>query len=433
MKIVIANAASIMDTGQTVIPFPSRWDSGLPGIGAKPLFYWYPWELAYLSTLLKRELPEAKVTLLDANIQGWNGDRYIEEITLLRPDVLICECSALTYSTMTRVMQRVDVKRAILCGPLGGYDAARAHADGWTDVVTGEFEHKTLCLLQGKPEPEGLVDLDWLPWPEDVDIRRERYYEINHYAPPAVIQFYGATRGCPLSCSFCCVPTLYGGHGNSHKSHRTRNVENVCDEIEYLVALGKQQGWPFHGAFFNEEAHSANPEWLASFCETLIRRGLNKYMYDAMCGMWSFSEDLVKLCARAGYKQIRFGVESTSEKVGQAIKKSLHIERIETFMGWCKKYGVKTYGTFMVGAPGSTEEIDLQTMADLRRWRDNDMMQKWQVSTAVAQPGTPFHKQAIEQDWLITEDISLYDGFHPILQYPHYSAEAIFRVRLSAP
>lgn len=30
--IVIANAAAIMDTGQTVIPFPSRWDSGVEQI-----------------------------------------------------------------------------------------------------------------------------------------------------------------------------------------------------------------------------------------------------------------------------------------------------------------------------------------------------------------------------------------------------------------
>lgn len=448
-SIVIANAASIMDTGQTVIPFPSRWDSGLPGIGAKPPFFWYPYELATLSTLLKREsdegrMPKANVKLIDGNIEGLNGDQYIQRIAKLQPDVLICELSALTFPTMTRVMAGVRDKldrhiEAILCGPMGAIHPKEDDPNRrWDVYIKGEYELEVLDHLGGTvPDvartDAGLINLDWLPWPEDEDIRRERYYEINHYSPKATIQIYGATRGCPLSCSFCVVPTYYGGHGNSHKSHRTRNVEDVADEIEYLAALGKQQGWQLFGLYHNEEAHSANPEWLASYCETLIKRGLNKYAFDAMCGMWSFDESLVELCARAGYKQIRFGVESTSEKVGQAIKKALHLERMETFMGWCKKHGVKTYGTFMIGAPGSTEEIDLQTMADLRRWRDKDMMQKWQVSTAVAQPGTPFHKQAVEQGWLITEDISLYDGFHPILQYPHYSADAIFRVRLSAP
>lgn len=440
MNIVICNGPGVLDNGQEVILFPSRWDSGIPR-GRKP-FAFYPYELALLSSLLKRELPHAAVKMLDPNIESWNGDRIITEIAKLKPDVLITECSALTYPTMTRVMQAHAAQcnaplRAILCGPMGGYDKERALGDGWTDVVVGEYELKVLELLGGTVPDEartnGLVNLDWLPWPEDEDVSRQRYYEINHYSPPACIQIYNATRGCPLQCDFCCVPGYYGGHGKSQRSHRTRNVEDVADEIEYLVALGKSQGWQFTSAYFNEEAHSANPEWLASFCETLIHRGLNKYQYDAMCGVWTFDEELVKLCARAGYKQIRFGVESTSEQVGRAIKKSLHLEKMERFMGWCKKHGVKTYGTFMIGAPGSTEEIDLKTMADLRRWRDTDMMQKWQVSTAVAQPGTPFHKQAKENGWLITEDITLYDGFKPILQYPHYSAEAIFRVRLSAP
>lgn len=456
MNIVIANGPCYLDNGKGVILFPSRWDSGVNG---KPLFHFFPYQLALLSALLKREAEEGRlaatsIKFLDGNLEGWNGDRYIQEIAKLQPDVLICECSALTYPTMTRVMQAVFVTKefggdwkeksawqsrcTILCGPMGGYDRERALADGWTDVVVGEYELHVLELLGGIVPDEartdaGLINLDWLPWPEDEDVDRSRYYEINHYSPRATIQIYGATRGCPLQCDFCVVPTYYGGHGKSQRSHRCRNVEDVADEIEYLAALGKQQGWQLFGLYHNEEAHSANPEWLASYCETLIRRGLNKYVFDAMCGVWTFDEELVKLCARAGYKQIRFGVESTSEKVGQAIHKSLHLEKMERFMGWCKKHGVKTYGTFMIGAPGSTEEIDLKTLADLRRWRDNDMMQKWQVSTAVPQPGTPFHKRAIENGWLITEDINLYDGFRPVLQYPNYSADAIFRVRLSAP
>ena len=134
MKIVIANGPGLLDNGKEVILYPSRWDSAVPGRAA---FQLYPYELGLLSTLLKRELPDAQTVMLDGNLRRWAAGRYIMEIRKHEPDVLICECSALTYPTMTHVMRGVAAKRNILCGPMGAYDAARAQADGWTDIVVG--------------------------------------------------------------------------------------------------------------------------------------------------------------------------------------------------------------------------------------------------------------------------------------------------------
>jgi radical SAM superfamily enzyme YgiQ (UPF0313 family) len=420
MNIVVANGPGILDNGLDVILYPSRWDSALP----RAPFRFYPYELGYMSTLLKREMPNAKVKMLDGNLESWDGDTYARAIAALNPDVLICELSALTYDSMTRIMRAVGAKRNILCGPMA--HNSKAFADGWTDTVTGEYEHKVLCLLQGLPEPEGYIDLDWLPFPEDEDVSRIRYQEINHYSP-GIVQLY-PTRGCPLSCTFCVVPTYYGGHNKSHRSHRGRDVESVCDEIEYLAS--KYPG--FRGCYFNEEAHNANVEWLTEFANALIRRGLNKYSYDAMCGYWTFTEELVNLLAKAGYRQIRFGVESTSQLVGKSIGKTIHLEKMERLMGWCKAVGIGCYGTFQIGAPGSSEQTDLATMADLRRWRDNDMMQKWQVSTSTPQPGTPFYAQAKARGWLVTENLNYFNGWNAVVSYPDYPSERIAKVRQEA-
>lgn len=420
MNIVIANAPGRLDNGSDVILFPSRWDSAVP----KAPFRFYPYELAYLSTLLKRELPEAKVTMLDGNIKGWNADQYAVEIKKLNPNVLICELSALTYATMTKAMQQVK-SQSVLCGPMATYEGA--NDDGWMFTFTGEYEHKVLAHLKNQPQPIGYIDLDWLPFPEDKDICRLDYDEINHYSR-GTIQLY-PTRGCPLACSFCVVPTYYGGHGKSFKSHRCRNVESVGNEIEYLA--NKYAG-KFSGCYFNEEAHNANVEWLIAFAEMLIKRGLNKFQYDAMCGYWTFTEDIIKLLAKAGYRQIRFGVESTSEQVGKSIKKVVFVDRIEQLMKWCKDAGIGCYGTFQIGAPGSTDSTDRQTLADLKRWRNLGLMQKWQVSTSTPLPNTPFYEQAKSNGWLLTEDLNQFNGFTPVLSYPHYTAQQIFQVRLGA-
>lgn len=443
MNIVIANGPGRLDNGQEVILFPSRWDSGIPRGGKKP-FAFFPYELALLSALLKREvengnMPPANVKMLDGNIEGWDGDRYIKEIRALSPDVLICECSALTYPTMTRVMRAIirdHVCTTILCGPMAA-DTALATSNGWDACIKGEYELDVLELLGGTIPANartdaGLVNLDWLPWPEDEDVDRSRYREINHYidykSNDVFPQVY-FTRGCPLACGFCSVPNYYGGHGKSHRSHRGRDVEDCVEEILYLKAM---YGDRMKGVFANDEAHNANVDWLVSFCEELIRRGIkgkHNLRIDAMCGYWPMTEELVKLMATAGYNQIRFGLESTSIVVGKKIGKAMHLDKLENFMGWLKKYDIHGYATVQIGAAGSTEETDRQTIADMKRWIQAGSISKWQISTSTPQPNTPFYRECLDNGWLTTTDFSLYDGYRAVVNFPNYPSERIQHVR----
>jgi len=424
MKIVIANTVGRLDNGQHVIPFPSRWDYA----GAEHWFSYYPYELAYTSTLLKRELPGADVVMVDGNHEQLNAEQYIERLRPLAPDVLITESSALTYPAITRVMQALKKDlphlEGHLSGPYGMYNKDAAHHDGWNFVHIGEYEQMTAFALGADVPGTTYIDLDWLPWPEDNDISRINYSEYsNPY--PGMIQVY-PTRGCPLSCTFCVVPMYYGGHGKSHKSHRTRDVEDVCDELEYLA--GKYNG-RFTGAFFNEETHNANTEWLASFAEALIRRGLNQYHYDAMCGYWTFTEDLVKLLAKAGYCYIRVGIESLNQQVGKSIKKVVFEDKLTTFLEWCKAAGIRVYGTSQIGAQGSSEEADLQTLEGLWSLKQRGLLHRWQHSVSTPQPGTPFYEQVKQGGWLLTEDITQLNGVQACVSWPHYPAERINYVK----
>jgi radical SAM superfamily enzyme YgiQ (UPF0313 family) len=168
------------------------------------------------------------------------------------------------------------------------------------------------------------------------------------------------------------------------------------------------------------------------FCEALIRRGLNRYHYDAMCGMWPFTRELVQLAKRAGYGQIRFGMESTSEQVGRAIKKTIHKDKTEQFLLWLHEAGIGAYATIQVGAMGSTEASDRQTIADVHAWRRRGLIQKWQLSTSTPQPSTPFYELAKTEGWLTTDDINAYDGRRAVVSYPDYPADRIQAVRNGA-
>jgi radical SAM superfamily enzyme YgiQ (UPF0313 family) len=431
MNILILNPVGKLSDGRWVCLFPSRWDAGTAWKNPP----YFPFELAYLSTLLKRELPEARVKMLDPNWHDldWKETRDYIKQNFPNPDVVITECSALTYPDMTRVMQnfmRSDFPKLtqwFLAGPYGASNCQKASDDGWDVIFQGEYENLVLDALRHpgqssfyKRLPNVPVDLDWLPWPEDQDISRINYSEwSNPY--PGMIQAF-PTRGCPLACSFCVVPTLYGGHGNSFQSHRTRNVDNICDEIEYLARKYKGQ---FSGCFFNEETHNANIEWFMDFCDRLICRGLDRWRYDAMCGYWPFTEDAIKLAARSGYCQIRIGIENFSQEVGKKIGKRIIPEKLGQVLEWCKKYGIAVYGTTQVGAPGSTFDSDvatLQTMLELKR---EGYVRTWQNSVSTPQPGTPMYNEALKEGRLLTTDISQFDGMHAVMELPGYPAEKI--------
>jgi len=410
-NIVIANAVGKLEDGRHVVLFPSRWDCALT---YKPFCY-YPYELAYLSSLLKRRLDD-DIHYVDGNRHEYDVAAYVAALQHIRPlDVFITECSALTYPSMCRVRTLLKPKNAILCGPHGAAFPERAEQDGWTRVVSGEYEDKVLAILKGWPRPMGLVDLDTLPWPEDKAIPRSLYSECSNPLHH-MIQVY-PTRGCNLNCSFCACPTYYKNQ-NNERPHRCRNARNVCEELEYL----KDRYPHMTGAFFNEEVHNANLPWLREFANLLIAESVN-LRYDAMCGYWNLDEDTVSLLAEAGYIQLRFGIETLDEEAGKKLGKRVSRDRLASVLRWCRSSGIRTYGTFMVGAPGSTLESDMRTADAVLALRGEGLLNKWQVSICTPQPGTRFYKEA--ESYLMHHDYTLYDGRSAVVSWPHYPAAKV--------
>ena len=423
MRIVIATPPERLIDGKFCMLFPSRCDwVGEAPSGTK----YYPYELGYLSSLLKRDLPGADVKLIDGNLAGMGYFALTAAIAEREPDVLITEAGHLTYPTMTHILQTLRKitpgMRFILTGPYATAFPAQCAADGW-EPVSGEYEYKVLAKLRGEAEPQGYIDLDSLPFPEDDDVSRLSYHE-EACIEDGTVQGY-ATRGCPLSCSYCVVPLYYGGHGRSHKSHRTRAVGSVCAEVEELAYRHKG----FRGVFWNDEAHNANPAWLAQLSQALINRGLNIYHYDAMCGYWGWNEALVKQISQAGYKQIRLGVETLNGGVGKRIGKVVFPAKLVQVLEWLKEYGISVHLTAMVGLPGSTFQTDLQTLEALLGMKADGLWATCQHSPATPNPGTAFYNQAKQNGWLATEDFSQFHWRNVVLNYPDYSRNEIEKAR----
>jgi len=428
LKVVIANSVGIDNSGMHIIHSPSRWTTS---VRSNP-FVWYPWQLAYLSSLLKRDT-DADVKFVDGCLEQLDAERYIKKILPEKPDFMVMESSTRTIvddlAVASEIRNRLGTK-IIMTGqhPSVFPEEVLESADY---VCIGEYELTVLDIIRGEdpskipglyPNPRRPIieDINILPWPEDTDIRR------IDYGKPGVpgtnyleVQMY-ASRGCPLSCDFCVCSNIYYGKPN----WRPRDIQNVMDEISCL----KEKYPEMEGVFFDEETHNTSPKRFDELLDAIIERGHNDLHYVAMGSYSSLNRDLIRKMKRAGYYQMRVGIETASSKIAETIGlgNKFDLNKLREALECARDEGLEMYGTFLFGAHGSSREEDMKTIELMKDIVKNRLLTELQVSIATPQPGTPFFNWADKNGFLVTKNWADYDGTcGSVINYPHYSKAEI--------
>lgn len=428
MKVVIANSVGITGEGRKVIHFPSRWTATLPPPGG---FTYYPYELAYLSTLLKRET-DFDIKMVDGNLLDLNADQYIDLLLQEKPDWLVMETATVIYRDDLKVALALKEKLGTKLVFTGAHPTGFPEEvlnDGVDYVAMGEYEAAVLDLIRGEDSskiegiyPNGyreLLDLDWLPFPEDEDISRADYNQVEGCDYNEIELF--PTRGCPLKCNFCVCGNLY----YKKPLWRSRNVDNVCREIKYITDKYPQ----IEGFFFDEEYHNFRKQYVIELSEAIIRHKLDHLKYDAMCGHWTLDEEVLDAMKAAGYYKVRMGIETVSDEVLKTMNKKVSIDRIADILRYAKKIGIKTYATFTFGALGATAKDDMKTVRFIKTALDEGILDDIQTSICTPQPGTPFYKISMEKGYLSDTNYLDFDGEKmPVVSYPEYSCDEILEV-----
>ena len=434
MNIIVANSVGIDRDGYHMVHVPSRWSLGVKNFTNCG---YYPWELAYTSSLLKRETNH-HVKFLDGVLNGWDFETYFSHASAEKPDWLIMESSTRTIREDLRLasaLKETFGTKLILTGqhPMAHPEDVLKVADY---VCIGEYEFTVLDLIQGKnkiagvhPNARGpLIDINALPFPEDDDVRRIDYHEPNcRYKQ---IQMY-ASRGCPRRCNFCAAATLYYDELN----WRPRNVDSVVEEIRTL-----HEKYPeMEGVFFDEEVHNIKRSFNISLAKAIRSAGLDHLKYEAMCEYASLDEEALEEMRSAGYYKIRFGIETGSDKVAEkmTLGKKHDLDKLRSMVKFGKSLGMLIYGTISIGGLGSSREEDQKTVDLVYEMASKGWLDEIQVSINTPQPGTDFYNSCVEKSLL--SPATNWEGFdgngQVVVHYPHYPAEEIqssFKKALSA-
>jgi radical SAM superfamily enzyme YgiQ (UPF0313 family) len=236
-------------------------------------------------------------------------------------------------------------------------------------------------------------DLDSLPFVIDVykrDLNIESYY--NGYLMHPYLSIYTA-RGCPAMCTFCLWPHTFSG-----RKHRVRSPESVQREL----SLAKEYFPQVKEFFLDDDTFTANPTRAADVAKAIAPLGITW----AATSRPNVPYEALKTLRESGLRLLLVGYESGCDEILKNIRKGITADIARRFTKDCKSLGIAIHGCFIVGLPGETKETIDRTM---RFARDIDI-DTIQVSLPAPYPGTVFYEQAVENGWLIPDDLVASDG-----------------------
>lgn len=243
-----------------------------------------------------------------------------------------------------------------------------------------------------------IKDIDSIPWPDYDGFDFDKYITVS-IAGINGINFKRAamiitSRSCPFACTFC--------FHTSGRVYRQRSMDNVFEEIEYLVT--KYQVGFF---FVTDELFSQSAERVREFCERIKPYNIP---WTASLRVDGITDDILKMMKDANCASIGIGIESADNSILKSMNKRITVEEIEVALEKAYKISLPIFGNFIFGDVNETAETANKTIA---WWRKN---QKYGIFLKMIKvyPGTAIYKHALIENKINDPVAFLKDGCPPV-------------------
>jgi radical SAM superfamily enzyme YgiQ (UPF0313 family) len=212
--------------------------------------------------------------------------------------------------------------------------------------------------------------------------------------------------GCPFNCDFCSVIHMFG------RRVRTRAIENVLDELETYRDRGP--------VFFYDDNFVVDKRRTKALLQGMIERDLTPPWSAQMRAEAVYRDkrtreldhELLQLMRDSGCTMVYCGFESVSQATLDAYKKHQDVRDVRESVRAFHDHSIHVHGMFVLGADTDDKDIFDQTV-DFALENEIDTVQFLMLTPC---PGTPFYERMVEEDRLLTDDLSLYDGHHCVVQ-----------------
>ena len=335
-----------------------------------------PLGLCYLAAVLEENGYEVRI--VDGVAQRISLSELKDEITGYSPHVVGVTSTTCSYPRAKEVLRLVKECDSQIMTVLGGAHLSARPVETMRECenldigVYGEGEYSLLEIVQKVDRHEhGLLtdipgtvvrqgdaiilnrprepigDLDELPLPARHLLGDMQAYSHTPLRGSRHAAAMIATRGCPFGCSYC-DQSVFGRRRRSHGPGRvvqemlllrdTYGADYVSFEDDSFI-ISKAQGMDLSREMI---AKQVNLPWGCSVRVNLL---------DA---------EILSLMREAGCRLIYIGIESGSERILKLINKGITLEQVRDGVNLIKRFGIRVYGSFMIGLPSETvEEMEM--------------------------------------------------------------------------
>lgn len=156
--------------------------------------------------------------------------------------------------------------------------------------------------------------------------------------------------GCPLNCSFCDIPYIYG-------PCRARTPEDIAGELIYYSKNFNQKRF-----IFNDRVINADIKAFERLCDILIKEGFCGELSGYINPSNELTYDLLKKAYLAGIRTALYGVDSGSLHVLKLMNKNYTVETASRILRESHLVGIKNDVAIITDFPGETDEDFRETL-----------------------------------------------------------------------
>ena len=306
-----------------------------------------PLGLAYLAAVLENN--GIQVDIHDDYLLQWEQDNTVK----LAQQYDIVGITGLTATSLVAIELAKRLKnKFLICGGAHATLFPKQMIEHFDAVVLGEGEKVIVDIVKNRRrgiiQGQRTENLDTLPMPARHKLRLTQYPLQNEFLQAKRVFSMNTSRGCPFNCQFCSVKTIWG------REYRAFSPQRVAEEIKFLV-----DNYQATGIYFREDNFTFDRNRVIGICERIRTWGLE---WVCESRVEHLDELLISIMADAGCKGMWFGTESGSNRVLKMLHKGVKKERaVETFR-LCKKHGIRTGASFILGIPGESKAEMYETL-----------------------------------------------------------------------
>jgi radical SAM superfamily enzyme YgiQ (UPF0313 family) len=367
----------------------------------------------------KANMPPLSLAIIDSLTPKRHFVKIINDI--VEPIDLTADFDLIGITALTaqapRAYQIADAfrsrgKKVILGGvhPSLMVDEASQHADS---VVIGEIENlwEEILIdcekdqLKNIYKSEAFPDLHRLVIPKWDNINLNIYRRSTGPKKMPRMPIY-TTRGCVFNCKYCSVSKFFG------RSYRFKPIENVLKEID---ATGSDS------YFFVDDNIICNADYSEELFKALSNKNIRWYSQASTTILQN--PHLIESAAKAGCKNLFFGIESIDKENLKSVKKGFNNpESYSELLQRLDKAGIRPWISLIFGLDQDNYHQLKKTINFFNKTNIGHVV-LWILTPL---PGTELYSEMMHDGRIFDTDWSKYDLNHVVYTPIHFTPKELY-------